>query len=112
MKRPIYIPLPHIYIERDIYISGVNLFIYGSDLYIWARFIYMARIYICSPDIYIYVCWLYICAPDLYISAIFIYLLSYLLYMCNICIGSRVRAVILKQECSVRKLMVIFHTSL
>ena len=72
VKRPIYISLPHIYIERDIYISGVIF------IYIWVRFIYMTRIYICSP---VYVCWLYICAPDLYISAIFIYLLSYLLHV-------------------------------
>ena len=39
---PIYISLPHIYIERDIYISGV-IFIYS-----------MGWIYIYGPDLYMY----------------------------------------------------------
>ena len=38
VKRPIYISLPHIYIECDIYISGVIF------IYIWVRFIYMGPI--------------------------------------------------------------------
>ena len=55
VKQPIYISLPHIYIERDIYISGVifiyymgRIYIYRPDLYIWPRFIYVALIYICT----------------------------------------------------------------
>ena len=35
VKQPIYISLPHIYIKRDIYISGVIF------IYIWPGFIYM-----------------------------------------------------------------------
>ena len=48
VKRPIYISLLYIYIKRDIYISGVIF------IYIWVGLIYMAPIYICSPDIYMY----------------------------------------------------------
>ena len=80
VKRPIYISLPHIYIERDIYISGVIF------IYIWVRFIYMTRIYICSPDIYMYAGYIYV--HQIYIYRPYLYIYCHIYCMCNMCIGS------------------------
>ena len=62
MKRPIYISLPHIYIKRDIYISGVIF------IYIWPGFIYVALIYICM--LVIYMCTRFIYIGHIYISIV------------------------------------------